>query len=182
MEANVETFKKYEVKKVVTGCPHCFNTIKNEYPDFGVDVEVIHHSEMIAELVKDGKIKQTAVPEDAANMTFHDSCYLGRHNDVYESPRKALESIPNARLTEMDRSREKGFCCGAGGGRMWMEETIGTRINENRASEAIETGATTVATACPFCMTMMNDGVKSCGKGEAVQVKDVAELVADSIS
>jgi Fe-S oxidoreductase len=182
IEANVDTFKRYNVKKVVTGCPHCFNTLKNEYPDFGVDLEVVHHSELISRLEKDGRIKPGAVPAESANVTYHDSCYLGRHNGVYEGPRTTLTQLPNVKLTEMPRSREKGFCCGAGGGRMWLEERLGTRINENRAKEAIATGATTVATACPFCMTMMTDGVKSQGKGEDVRVKDVAELVADSLN
>jgi Fe-S oxidoreductase len=181
IEQNAETFKKYKVKKVVTGCPHCFNTLSNEYPDFGVDVEVVHHSQLISQLVAEKRIQPETVPEDTSKITYHDSCYLGRHNDIYESPRKALASIPNTSMIEMERSRSKGFCCGAGGGRMWLEETKGTRINENRAQEALATGATTVATACPFCMTMLTDGVAAQGQGEKVGVRDVAEIVADSL-
>lgn len=182
IQENIATMQKYKVKKIVTGCPHCFNTIKNEYPDFGFKAEVIHHSELITDLVKQGKVKSGEVPDNAKETTFHDSCYLGRHNQVYEAPRKTLASVPGVKLTEMPRNKEKGFCCGAGGGRMWLEETIGERVNENRAKEAVATGATTVATACPFCMTMMNDGIKAQGKESSVQVKDIAEIVADSLS
>jgi Fe-S oxidoreductase len=181
IEENVETMKRYKVKKVVTGCPHCFNTIKNEYPDFDFAPEVIHHSELINDLLKTGKIKPSQEAKDSAKTTYHDSCYLGRHNKVYESPRDALKQVGTGELVEMERSKEKGFCCGAGGARMWMEETIGTKINVNRAEEAIGTGATTVATACPFCMTMMKDGITEKGKGDSIQVKDIAEIVADSL-
>ncbi len=181
IQENVETLKKYNVKKVVTGCPHCFNTIKNEYPDFGFKAEVVHHSELITDLTKSGKIKTSQIPPEAKDVTYHDSCYLGRHNEVYEEPRDALKKIPGLNLKEMTRIKTKGFCCGAGGGRMWMEEHIGERVNVNRAKEALATGASTVATACPFCMTMLTDGVKGEGQGDKVAVKDIAEIVADAI-
>lgn len=184
IQENIDTMKRYGVKKVVTGCPHCFNTIKNEYPDFGFETEVIHHSELISDLVNTGKLKtadQTKAAKEVAKVTYHDSCYLGRHNDVYDAPREAISKSTGADLKEMGRTKENGFCCGAGGARMWMEETVGERINGNRAKEAIETGADTIATACPFCMTMMNDGVKEHGKEEAVEVKDIAEIVASTI-
>ncbi len=181
IEENVETFKRYKVQKVVTGCPHCFNTIKNEYPDFGFNAEVIHHSELISDLIKNKKIAVDSAPTEAQKLTFHDSCYLGRHNNVYDQPREALEGVPGIKVTEMERSRDKGFCCGAGGARMWMEETIGSRINVNRAEEAIETGANTVAVACPFCMTMLKDGVTQKGKDSEIQIKDISEIVSESL-
>ncbi len=174
---NIESFKKYKVKKVVTGCPHCFNTIKTEYPDFGFEPEeVLHHSEFLTRLIQEKKITpKTGVVE---SLTYHDSCYLGRHNDVYEEPRKVLASSAKDNLVrEMPRNKENGFCCGAGGARMWMEETKGERVNVNRAKEALQSGAKTIATACPFCMTMMRDGVASQNKEKEVEVMDIAELL-----
>jgi Fe-S oxidoreductase len=173
---NIEVFKKYNVKKVVTGCPHCFNTIKNEYPDFGFKTEVIHHSELLSQLVEQKMI----VPKQGTveSLTYHDSCYLGRHNKIYEEPRKALaSSSKEGHVREMPRNKEKGFCCGAGGARMWMEETKGERVNVNRAQEAVESGAKTIATACPFCMTMMRDGVAAHKKEKEIEVLDIAELM-----
>lgn len=181
IKENIETFKRYKIKKVVTACPHCFNTIKNEYPDFGYQTEVIHHSELIQDLIKRQALAPNKQTQELEAITYHDSCYLGRHNKIYDSPRDLLKASTKADLVEMPRKKENGFCCGAGGARMWMEETLGSRINVNRAKEAISTQAKTVATACPFCMTMMTDGVKACGKEGNVEVKDVAEIVADSV-
>jgi Fe-S oxidoreductase/nitrate reductase gamma subunit len=179
MQENVETLNNYGVKKIVTGCPHCYNSLKHEYPQFGGNFEVVHHTELIKQLLDEGKIKlkNEAVK---SKITYHDSCYLGRYNDLYDSPRDPLKMIKGVELIEMDRSRDKGFCCGAGGGRMFLEETEGTRINNNRAEEAIKTNADTIAAACPFCMTMMNDGIKSFDKQEAIQVKDIAEIVLEN--
>lgn len=182
IQQNVETFKKYNVKKVVTSCPHCFNTIKNEYPDFGYKTEVIHHSEMISDLLKEKKLNISNKDQENLNVTYHDSCYLGRHNKIYESPRESLSQIPGVKLKEMERNKENGFCCGAGGARMWMEETEGERINVNRTKEAIQTGADTIATACPFCMTMMNDGLKTCEKENDIKVMDISEVVAQAVT
>lgn len=176
MQENIEVLNGYNVKKIVTGCPHCYNSIKNEFPQFGGKFEVVHHSEMIEELVNEGRIELKE--EDVkSKVTFHDSCYLGRYNEIYDSPRNPLKSIHGLELVEMQRNKDKGFCCGAGGGRMFLEETEGQRINENRTEEALNTNADTIASACPFCMTMMTDGVKSFDKQDDVEVKDIAEII-----
>jgi Fe-S oxidoreductase/nitrate reductase gamma subunit len=174
-QANIETLNRYHVKKIVTACPHCFNTIKNEYKDFGGSYEVFHHSQFIASLIREGKLKPNKGVDES--ITFHDSCYLGRWNNVYDQPRAVIESIPSARLVEMKQNRESGLCCGAGGGRMFMEETIGKRINIARTEQALETHAGIVAASCPFCMTMMTDGVKSKEMLDKVKVMDIAELM-----
>lgn len=180
MQTNVETLNGYGVKKIVTGCPHCYNSLKNEYPQFGGNFEVIHHSELIKKLLDDGKLKLKD-GSTKSKITFHDSCYLGRYNDIYDAPRDPLKMIKGFELVEMNRNRDKGFCCGAGGGRMFLEELEGTRINVNRAEEAIKTNADTIASACPFCMTMMEDGIKTLDKVENVAVKDIAEIVLENI-
>lgn len=173
--ANVETMNRYAVKKVVTACPHCFNILKNEYKDFGGSYEVVHHSQYISRMIREGKLKPTTGLD--AKVTFHDSCYLGRWNNVYDQPRAVLEAVPGIQLVEMKQHRDQSMCCGAGGGRMWMEETVGKRVNVTRTEQALETGASVIAAACPFCMTMMSDGVKSKDKQASVRVMDLAELM-----
>jgi Fe-S oxidoreductase len=179
IKENVETLNRYKITKVVTTCPHCFNAIKNEWKDFDGHYEVQHHTEFIKELLDTGRIKPTK--ELLERATYHDSCYLGRSNDIYDAPRNALESIPGLDIVEMDRSRSKGMCCGAGGGQMWMEEKAGKRINIERTEQALSTGAKVVASACPFCMTMLTDGVKAKGESETVHVRDIAEIVLDAV-
>lgn len=179
---NIQILNNYSVKKIVTACPHCFNILANEYPELGGHYDVIHHSEFLQQLIDDGKIK---MKEDGhfkgRRITYHDSCYLGRANNIYEAPRKVLEAL-DAELVEMKRCRSKGLCCGAGGAQMFKEEEKGTkRINIERTQEAIGTGASIVAAACPFCNTMLTDGLKSAEKEEQMQVMDIAEIVAMSM-
>jgi len=177
---NVATFQKYQVGKVVTACPHCFNMIANEYPDFGLEnVEVIHHSELLSELVDQGKLKLKG--GETTKVTFHDSCYLGRHNDIYEAPRKVLNAVEGIEMVEMERHGREGFCCGAGGGRMFMEEDIGTRINHNRIDEAAGTGAEEVCTSCPFCLTMLGDAIKETERSDSLKARDIAEVMWENL-
>lgn len=179
--ANVEMMKGHglEKKKLVTHCPHCFNTIKNEYPQFGGQFDIVHHSVLIEQLVTSGRLKPKKQPEGVQKVTYHDSCYIGRYNDVYEQPRKALAAIPGLELKEMARNRTTGMCCGAGGARVWMEEHKGSRINHVRVEQAQETQADTIAVACPFCNLMMEDGIGA--KQANIKAKDVAELVWESL-
>ena len=180
---NVEVLNNYKVdkKKVVTACPHCFNTLKNEYPDFDGHYDVVHHTDFLMDLVKSGKLKPQNTVKDT--VAFHDSCYLGRYNDVYDAPRQLLESIPGIQLREVSYwNRSKGLCCGAGGAQMFMEEQHGTqRVNTKRTLQLLDTGATTLATGCPFCMTMITDGLKGEEKEEQIGQKDVAEILAESV-
>ena len=179
---NIQILNGYSIKKIVTACPHCFNILKNEYPELGGHYEVIHHAVFLQQLIDEGKIKlQEAGSFKGKKITYHDSCYLGRGNNIYEAPRKVLEAL-DAELVEMKRCRSNGLCCGAGGAQMFKEEEKGnTRINFERTNEALETGATVIAAACPFCNTMMTDGVKNGNKEEEIQVLDIAELIAVSL-
>lgn len=179
-QQNIENFKKYGVKRIVTACPHGFNIIKNEYPEFGLDgVAVLHHSELLTELLQAGRLQVTG--EAMKQITFHDACYLGRHNDVYDAPREVLGAVPGLTQIEMPRNRRGSFCCGAGGGRMFMEEDLGTRINQNRVDEAAATGAAEVCTSCPFCLTMIEDGIKETGREDDLSARDIAEVIADNL-
>jgi Fe-S oxidoreductase len=177
-QQNVETLNSYGVKKIITQCPHCFNSIGKEYPEFGGQFTVLHHSEVIAQLVADGKLQPGQAQLDE-EVTYHDSCYLARHNGVTEAPRQTLVSL-GIKVKEMNRNKTETFCCGAGGGRMWLEEKLGQRVNQNRVDEAAETlsGKGTIATSCPFCLTMIKDGINETGRGESMNAKDIAELVA----
>ncbi len=181
IQENVETLNNYGVKKIVTACPHCFNTIKNEYPKFGGKYEVEHHSELLMKLIAEGKIKVNNESKKKIKVTYHDSCYLGRYNNIYNPPREILNKFGSVELIEMERSKDKGFCCGAGGGRMFLEENEGERININRSREAVETGAQKVVSACPFCMTMLNDGIKSLDKSNEIEIKDIAEIILENV-
>ncbi len=178
-QGNIELFKNYGIKKVVTACPHCYNTLKYEYPQFGSESEVIHHSEFIARLLEEGKLR--IMKGSSGVVTYHDSCYLGRYNDIYEPPRQILNNMPDITVVEMERNRERGFCCGAGGGHLWMEEQkTGERINEMRTEQAMAVKAQLIATACPYCLQMFEDGIKSKEAEESLKVVDIAELVAES--
>lgn len=180
VKMNIETMGNYNVKKIVTTCPHCFNTLKNEYPDFGGNYEVIHHSEFLEQLIDQGKLPFNHDVKKELSVVFHDSCYLGRLNKNYDSPRNTIKSIPGLTVLEPERNKDNGFCCGAGGARMFMEETEGKHINIERTEELLSTGAKTIALNCPFCMTMINDGVGSTG-AENIQVKDISEILLEHI-
>lgn len=178
-EKNIEILKNYGVKRIVTACPHGYHTLKNEYPQFGGKFEVIHHTQLIAQLLKEGKLK---VKKGLGELvTYHDACYLGRYNDIYQPPRGIVKSIPDIKLVEMERNKENSFCCGGGGGHMWLEEHEGRRINELRTEQAIETGAQKVVTACPFCLQMFDDGIKTKEAEEKLKAMDIAELLAAQI-
>jgi Fe-S oxidoreductase len=182
-QQNVETLNDAGVKKIVASCPHCFNTLANEYPQIGGTYEVIHHTQLLARLVEEGKLTPITPVEE--NITYHDPCFLGRHNRVFTPPRAIMEKVPGVRTQEMHRCKERGFCCGAGGARMWMEERIGKRINTERVDEALGTDPDSVSTACPFCLVMLGDAInekKNSGEAkESLEVVDVAQLLVRSV-
>ncbi len=178
-EKNIKQFTKNDVTKIVTIDPHAYNIFKNEYPDFGFEAEVYHHTQLLYDLIMSGKLK----PQKAINerLTYHDSCYLGRYNGVYDPPREILKAIPGLELVEMNRSRENGMCCGAGGGLMWTEETTGNRINVARTEQALQVQPSMISSACPYCLTMLSDGTKAKEVEEDIGTMDVAEILALSV-
>ena len=182
-QQNIEVLNEIGAKRIVVTCPHCLNTIAREYPQLGGNYEVVHHTVLLNQLVTENRL--TMLTAEDENVTYHDPCYLGRHNKIYMPPRELITNMPGINLVEMDRNKEKSFCCGAGGGRMWMEETIGTRINQNRGDEALATGATKIAVACPFCSVMLNDAVtvrgQEAGRDAAAEVVDIATLLLDRV-
>ncbi|MFC0299580.1 (Fe-S)-binding protein [Virgibacillus soli] len=178
-EKNIKEFQKHDVKKIVTIDPHAYNIFKNEYPDFGFEAEVIHHTQMLYDLVMNGMLKPTR--RIAQKLTYHDSCYLGRYNGVYDPPREILRAIPGLELVEMDRTKENGMCCGAGGGMMWAEETTGNRVNVARTEQAMATQSSIISSACPYCLTMLSDGTKAKEVEEDISTMDVAEILALSV-
>lgn len=180
-QQNIATLNGYEVEKIVTACPHCFNVLKNDYPQLGGNYDVMHHSSFLQSLINEGKLGVKGGEFKGKRITFHDSCYLGRANGIYEAPRDVLQSI-DADLVEMSASKSKGLCCGAGGAQMWKEDEPGDqRINQKRAEQAVETNPDIVAVGCPFCSTMITDGIKEKNKGEEIKVLDLAELIAQSL-
>jgi len=179
IKQNIETLNKYAVKKIITMCPHCFNSLKHEFPDFGGKYEVVHHSQFLARLVKEGRLKPSREVSEAA--TYHDACYLGRYNDVFQEPRSILKSIPGLRVVEMERSRETSLCCGGGGGRLWMEETVGKKVSVERTEHVVAAKAGTVVTACPYCTIMFDDAVKVMDIEGKLKRKDIAEILEQSV-
>jgi Fe-S oxidoreductase len=179
IQRNIDTLKRYKVKKIVASCPHGYNTLKNEYPQFGGEFEVLHHSEFLNELIKSGKLRPSKSVDKTA--TYHDPCYLGRYNDIYEAPRAILSSIPRLEFKELDRSGKESFCCGGGGGHMWLEENIGKRINVMRTEDVMEVGVDIVVTACPFCLQMFEDGIKKKHQQGVIEVMDISELLEKAI-
>jgi len=177
-QKNIELLKGYNVKKIVTACPHCYNTLKNEYPQYDGDFEVIHHTQFFANLLEEGRLR--IIKGNGGVVTYHDSCYLGRYNNIYQPPRQLLNNMPDVKVVEMEQNRRNSFCCGGGGGRMWLEERIGRRISEMRIEQVLETKAQIVATACPFCLQMFDDAIKAEAVEESLKVMDIAELIAES--
>jgi Fe-S oxidoreductase len=180
-EENIELFNSYDIQKVITSCPHCYHTIKNEYPTYGGEFEVVHYSQLVADLILQGKLKLTNGLN--STLTYQDPCYLGRYNGVYLEPRRILQAIPNTEFAEMERSRSAGFCCGGGGGHMWIEEERGTtKINQMRIGDVLETGAETVVTACPYCLQMFEEGIEYKEIKDSLKVKDLVEVVEGAMS
>lgn len=181
MQMNIDSWNEYHVKKIVTSCPHCYNTLKNEYHQFGGIYEVVSHVELLKDLIFQGRIKPQEVFESAGGVAYHDSCYLGRYNDIYDTPREIAISVPGVKLVEPERLKRTSFCCGAGGGRMWMEEDVGKRINSMRCEQLLETGAKTFATACPYCLIMLGDALKDKDLDDEIKLFDIAEIIYKSV-